>query len=245
MTRIWLSFSAAFVLGACAAPPVPDSGAGVGFNDYGTYQSAQAQARAEREAALSGTTTVQTPGYQEPLSSTVPSNGAPSAAEINAALNNGPASDTISATPAPITTSATASAPVATNAAGISREQNFDAVSDLRGIESDAALRQQQQAQYQQVAPTALPTRPSDTGPNLANFALSTTNAMGEKIYRRGFTTEARHNRNCSSYPSPSEAQVAFLSEGGPQRDRKGLDPDGDGFACAWDPRPFRAAAQG
>ena len=39
-------------------------------------------------------------------------------------------------------------------------------------------------------------------------------------------------------------AQEAFLAQGGPQSDRKGLDPDGDGFACDWDPRPFRAALQ-
>ena len=28
------------------------------------------------------------------------------------------------------------------------------------------------------------------------------------------------------------------------ERDRMGLDPDGDGFACAWDPAPFRLARQ-
>jgi hypothetical protein len=32
------------------------------------------------------------------------------------------------------------------------------------------------------------------------------------------------------------------LSNGGPERDRLGLDPDGDGFACYWDPTPFRLA---
>jgi hypothetical protein len=37
-------------------------------------------------------------------------------------------------------------------------------------------------------------------------------------------------------------AQIAFLERGGPKRDTLGLDPDGDGFACYWDPAPFRKA---
>ena len=39
-------------------------------------------------------------------------------------------------------------------------------------------------------------------------------------------------------------AQAEFLRRGGPDRDPKALDPDGDGFACSWDPRPFQAARQ-
>ena len=42
-----------------------------------------------------------------------------------------------------------------------------------------------------------------------------------------------------ATIPKPQQIK-AFLEAGGPKRDRKGLDPDGDGFACAWDPRPFR-----
>ncbi len=29
---------------------------------------------------------------------------------------------------------------------------------------------------------------------------------------------------------------------GGPERDQFGIDPDGDGYACRWDPSPFRKA---
>ena len=47
--------------------------------------------------------------------------------------------------------------------------------------------------------------------------------------------------RACAAYSSPDRAQEDFLASGGPERDRKSLDPDGDGFACAWDPAPFRA----
>ncbi len=50
--------------------------------------------------------------------------------------------------------------------------------------------------------------------------------------------------RNCAKYGSPDLAQMAFLSKGGPKRDRMGLDPDGDGYACSWDPAPFRQAVK-
>lgn len=53
---------------------------------------------------------------------------------------------------------------------------------------------------------------------------------------------QAKAQRNCAGYASPDQAQIDFLANGGPQRDRKGLDPDGDGFACGWDPSPFRSA---
>ena len=48
-----------------------------------------------------------------------------------------------------------------------------------------------------------------------------------------------------TSTSSPDQAQIDFLSKGGPERDRLSLDPDGDGYACGWDPRPFRKAVGG
>ena len=41
-----------------------------------------------------------------------------------------------------------------------------------------------------------------------------------------------------------ARAQIDFLAKGGPERDRLGVDPDGDGYACAWNPAPFRAAVR-
>jgi hypothetical protein len=35
------------------------------------------------------------------------------------------------------------------------------------------------------------------------------------------------------------------LARGGPDKDPRGLDPDGDGFACGWDPAPFLLAEGG
>ncbi len=126
----------------------------------------------------------------------------------------------------------------------ISQEQNFAAVKSARSIEADKELLAQQRAQYQVIQPSALPARPGNDGPNLAEYALSTTNAVGEKIYTRFSIIGGDPARACARYTSPDLAQMAFLNSGGPQRDPKGLDPDGDGFACDWDPAPFRAAAR-
>jgi len=124
----------------------------------------------------------------------------------------------------------------------ISDENDFGAVSARETIESDAQRISRNRAQYEVVQPTALPQRQGNTGPNIVAFALSTTHAPGTPVYRRsGFGGKGAA---CARYSSPDRAQEAFLAEGGPERDRKGLDPDGDGFACGWDPRAFRAAKQ-
>jgi len=125
----------------------------------------------------------------------------------------------------------------------ISDEQDFAAVSGRRTIESDAALIEQNRQTYEVVAPTAVPARGADGQPNIVQYALNTSNPVGTQLYSRaGFNLQAKAQRNCARFPSPDQAQIEFLSSGGPQRDRKGLDPDGDGYACGWDPSPFRSA---
>lgn len=132
--------------------------------------------------------------------------------------------------------------PPASNTA-ISDEQDFAAVSDRRSIDADAARIEQNRQTYEVVAPTAIPERGQDGQPNIVQYALSTSNPVGTQLYSRaGFNLEAKAERNCAQFTSPDQAQLDFLSNGGPQRDRKGLDPDGDGYACAWDPSPFRSA---
>lgn len=129
------------------------------------------------------------------------------------------------------------------NRAAISDEQDFGAVKSRYSIEQDAARLAQQRAQYQVIQPTALPSRPSSDGPNLADYALSTSNPVGHRVFERsGFGGKAAYDNACGRYPSPDLAQEAFLSRGGPARDPLGLDPDGDGYACSWDPTPFRRA---
>lgn len=128
--------------------------------------------------------------------------------------------------------------------AGISDEQDFDAVAARETIESDAERIARNRAEYVIVQPKDLPQRPGDTGPNIVEFALATTHAPGVQLYKRGGVALRSMDSACAKYASSDQAQQDFLSKGGPERDRLGVDPDGDGFACYWDPRPFRTALQ-
>lgn len=133
----------------------------------------------------------------------------------------------------------------AANTAAISDEQEFDAVAARETIESDAERLERQRQAYTVIQPTAVPERQGSGGPNIVAFALQTRNAVGEKLYRRsGLNAENRFARACARFASPDLAQADFLEAGGPERDRRGMDPDGDGFACDWDPTPFRNARQ-
>lgn len=82
---------------------------------------------------------------------------------------------------------------------------------------------------------------PGEGGANVALFAKQTTNPVGQKVYDRSFGARVSGMGSCGRYRSDDDAQRAFLSAGGPDRDSLGLDSDGDGFACGWDPAPYRA----
>lgn len=125
---------------------------------------------------------------------------------------------------------------------GVSDEQDFNAVKSRESIASDAQRIECNREQYVVVQPGALPTRSGAEGPNIAEFALQTTNPPGVKLYSRPPFYLTNPEKACAAFASPDLAQQAFLAAGGPQKDRKALDPDGDGFACSWDPRPFRNA---
>ncbi|MEL6549235.1 MAG: hypothetical protein AAFQ54_03220 [Pseudomonadota bacterium] len=204
-----------FLALAACAPTVPDSGSGVGFGRPDEFLAAQAarDAALRRSISQDGVTNVPSP---------------PPPTANDPALGD--------------TAAAAATAPEATDRAptGISDEQNFDAVSERETIESDAARIAANRAAFEVVAPTALPSR-TGAGPNIVEYALRTTNSVGQSLYRRsGLSNRNRHLRNCAEFPSADIAQQTFLAAGGPERDRRNLDPDGDGFACAWDPAPFR-----
>ncbi len=85
---------------------------------------------------------------------------------------------------------------------------------------------------------------PSETGgPNLMEYALATPHAPGTEVYRRINPMRwSSWQDNCLRFRNQDAAQRAFLEAGGPDRDRDNLDPDGDGFACWWDPTPLRQA---
>lgn len=248
-------------LAACQ-PPVPnDAVGGVGFDDYATYQQQrQAQLTAERNNQMQ---TVQSPlgGSASPYGvPAVPATGAPSAGELaQAGIGGGQLATTAPLTampPAP-----TASAPIGEIPAaplpgtdpaqpqshtGISDEQDFSAVASRESIESDKARMDQNKANYQQVQPTELPERTDDAAAavDLVQYALNAPNRKGETIYPRSRVALANSERACGRYDTPEAAQQAFMRSGGPQKDSKNLDPDGDGFACFWDPTPFQKAKQ-
>ncbi|WP_432817003.1 hypothetical protein [Sulfitobacter sp. JB4-11] len=264
MKRVLLSIAAGVVLAACQ-PAVPDSGRGVGFD--GTLEDLQRQ----RDAQLAGQI-VPAPAVvsAQPLESSslapAPGSAAATAAEtqrVLAATRRNPAipapQTSVAASGAsiglgndlrtnsgqePLQASPSNAPPELVNTAGISRENNFDAVSSQRSIEGDAARLARNRAQYEVVQPEALPSR-TGTGPNVVAYALQTSHPRGTQVYRRiGLNKASKFQRACAQHATSDEAQIAFLSQGGPERDRQGMDPDGDGYACNWDPAPFRRAAQ-
>ncbi len=132
--------------------------------------------------------------------------------------------------------------PVSRNNPGISDEQSFAAVSARESIESDAERLARQRAAYTVIPPRAVPERQGPSGPNVVQYALATSHPVGQQVHARGGLFGTRDPaRACARFASPDIAQQEFLSRGGPERDRLGVDPDGDGYACGWDPAPFRA----
>lgn len=244
-------------LAACASS-VPDSnpyaGSGVGFGAYDGYSSDRARRDVQLEArrisreSTATTTTTAMAGAAASEEQTIASD------TIGVLNRTRPASEAPIAPTAPTAPVAVAAAeaPQAAPVAGasdnpnISDEQSFAAVSSRETIQSDAERLARQRETYQVVQPEAVPQRPGGGGPNIVAYALSTTNRVGEQLYRRsGSVSQSSFQRACSRYGSSDQAQEAFLDAGGPKRDNKGLDPDGDGFACYWDPTPFRAARGG
>jgi len=224
MVKTSLILVALVVLSACSRQ-VPDSGAFA------------AQAQAERNAALEAQRFTPPAQVQTQV---IPSSDLNAAglgtSAIQAPLNN---------SGAPLSAVGAAPLPAANNPA-LSDEQSFDAVASRESIESDAQRRAQIAANRQNITPTAVPDRPADTGPNIVEYALSAPNRKGQEWYSRSiFAGQSRFQRNCAGYNSPDAAQRDFLGRGGPDRDPRGLDPDGDGFACGWDPAPFLLAQQG
>jgi len=94
------------------------------------------------------------------------------------------------------------------------------------------------------VTPGRAPSPPADRSPNVVAYALETSHPLGADLHARPDGSAERAARACARYGSDQLAQIAFLEAGGPERDPIGLDPDGDGYACGWDPRPFRQAVQ-
>lgn len=236
---------------ASCSPTVPDSGAGAGYNDYNSYLR-------ERDAAAARPQSIVPPGFSTDVvgaaidradgtspataPATDPTQGvvigaAPVAPVAAAAVPTSSANRPRGNAP---TTIREESGEMVHANSGISDENDFQAVSQRETIASDKERIERNRAQYVVIQPGALPTRPGELGPNIVDFALATTNPVGVPLYRRSSFGIGNAASKCARYASPDLAQAEFLAKGGPERDRLGLDPDGDGYACTWDPSPFR-----
>ena len=250
--RHLLITAALFGLAACATS-VPDSNPrGAGFDSATEFAARQAEAERARAAAEAEAEA------SAPLAAPAPVTSGGIGASDLAAAGIGGAGNPATSSGMPLPPSTIGEpldeplpppmplpAPEANNP-GISDEQDFSAVSTRETIESDAARLAQLRAQRQEVTPTALPDRPADTGPNIVQYALGAPNRKGQEWYSRIMIgLPGRFERNCAGFNSPDAAQREFLARGGPDKDPLGIDPDGDGFACGWDPEPFRLAAGG
>ncbi len=105
---------------------------------------------------------------------------------------------------------------------------------DKAGILLEAA-----RAQYVIIEPGALPNIVA--GVNIGLYARETTNAVGEKIYRRPIIRSRFSAVECGKFSTSDDAQRYFLANDGPEKDPLNLDPDGDGFACSWSPDFYRS----
>lgn len=247
--RFLLSALLIAALAGCVSDGAP-TGQGPGFESYADYQRRReaelAAAERARMAGLPQRPAVVAPGA--PSHATPGGRAQPPIPAAPAAVASRP-----QATPpapvigAPLSATQpaqTAAAPDPANPA-ISDEQNFEAVAARESIESDRARIDANREQYTEVAPTAVPERPSGSKTSIVDYALSATNRLGQSVYRRSRTALTSHARACAAFASPDLAQETFLARGGPRRDPRNLDPDGDGFACTWDPTPFQKARGG
>lgn len=219
--------AATLALTACA-PQVPDSGRGVGFESYSDYMRRR-----------DGQGSAPAPMVSGPAISTEQVSAGPIGSPLPPATTttSRPRADTI----AGVQSQSGETAHYGGSNARISDEQNFDAVASRETIQSDAERIRRQREQYVVVEPTALPTRTGNDGPNIVQFAISTRHVPGTKMYSRSGIRLRSYESACGPFTSADLAQEEFLRRGGPERDPMGVDPDGDGFACGWDPRPFRA----
>lgn len=259
-------FGLCAVLGLAACEPqIPDSGAGVGF-DTSPFDPSPTVSSTPLGSPLPPADAVSTEtltiasappsgatitGANSDAVGTLGSPNAVGASSYNVDTGDDIAADTAAALAAaqansgvlPVEASPTNAAPPLLNNPGISDENDFQAVSTRQSIESDAERLARNREQFEVVAPTAVPDRPGDSDPNIVAYALSTQHARGTRVYTRtGINLASKAQRNCAKYASADLAQIDFLARGGPQRDRLSLDPDGDGYACGWDPAPFRQA---
>jgi hypothetical protein len=234
-------------LAACA-PSVPPQGAG--FSDFGTYQR-------NREAQLTGTLPPPT-GFDParvgaaidaadrpvgaPLNAITPGAPVPLGSSTGAVIGADPFDPNRPRGNAPIGITETMSE-MGGNV-GISDEQDFTAVAPARDHRKRCAAHRAQPGAVSgggthcpagAVGQHGAEHRGICAEPRRTPLASRCTTARASGSTRRKRPARAIARLTLRRRPSCA---------GGPRRDPLGLDPDGDGFACAWDPTPFRTALQ-
>lgn len=267
MTALTLAGSMTLLAACDTSAPysnvIDTTGRGVGFSDYAQYLRAQEELsrirRAEATQARGVQSAPQGAPQFAPQSAAQPATigqeavaavrGTPQAAPQPFPLGQ---QQTAGMPPAPV---AQAQAPVQTAALNPAPQQQNAPAPRAAGVSEQAFTPQpfgtpQQNRLVErdfvpQVHVSEAELMQGAGGPNLFVYALSTQHNVGDARYNRSHPLRWRRWESaCAQYPSQDLAQEAFLAAGGPVNDPNHLDPDGDGYACWWDPAPFRQAAR-
>ena len=126
----------------------------------------------------------------------------------------------------------------------VSDEQDFAAVVQRESIESDIQRIKENEEKLVIYDPIDHPDKEGLS--DVVSFALSTKHTPGTVLFRRNtlFFNRESYLERCDSFADSEAAQQAFLDAGGPDDDDLNLDPDGDGFACSWNPEKYRLILQ-
>lgn len=262
--RLPLVLSAAILLSACTSNApysnvIDTAGSGVGFSDYAQYMRAQEElSRIRRaEAAARG-------APQQPNAAPIGFQPQGFGAAQTQMPQQAPLGQPIAAQPLQSQAQQVAQSPSVAQAPAVQSPaaQGYSTGQTLTSA-APAPAAQGVSTQSYQASPFGTPTQntvvrrdyvpqvrvtaaeaPAASGPNLFMYALSTRHNVGQAQYaRRNPLRWRRWEAACAQYPHQDLAQEAFLAAGGPQSDPENMDPDGDGYACWWDPAPFRQAA--
>lgn len=126
----------------------------------------------------------------------------------------------------------------------VSDEQDFAAVVQRETIESDSQRIKAIEEKLVIYDPIDHPDKEGRT--DVVSFALKTKHTPGTVLFRRNtlFFNRDKYLERCETFIDSEAAQQAFLDAGGPEEDELNLDPDGDGFACSWNPEKYRIVLQ-
>jgi len=252
--RVSIALAALVLVSACTSSApysnvIDTAGGGVGFSDYAQYMRAQEELSRIRRAEA---TTAR--GQSRPFSQAAPTGFQPQGSET--AQSQVPPQ---SALGQPVATTVLQPQTVAQQPPA----QSFGTGQAVAAAPTPAPAPQGVSTQSFEAQPFGTPTQnrvvrrdfvpqvrvtaaeaPAASGPNLFVYALSTRHAVGDVRYTRRHPLRWRRwEAACAQYPHQDLAQEAFLAAGGPEEDPEHMDPDGDGYACWWDPAPFRQAA--